>query len=139
VPTNFTAAARWQKQDSERLRAQSSYAGADHLLGLSVECALKSVLIGLGVRPDASGDIDKSQRRFRKHMPELFDEFKTYSGNPYVQELPPTMNPFEHWKIDDRYSACEHLDEARIRAHEADAAIIFAMFQKAIDGGHFQP
>lgn len=135
VTTNYTAAATWLSRDATLLREQQRFPGADHLLGLAAECVLKSVLIGLGVTPEPDGNI---KRQYRQHLPGLLSEFRNFSPNPYTQHFPPGKSLFDGWRVDDRYSECAHVDEARLQQHEADAQIIFAMFDEAIRQGHVQ-
>lgn len=108
-PADFTDAHRRHWDDAELLFANSRWPNADQLYGFSVECALKAVMLALGmpVHPTTGSPV---QRAHRKHVQELWPAFMTFAtfakgrqGGRYLSLLP-SSSPFANWSHHDRYA-----------------------------------
>jgi hypothetical protein len=105
VQYSYTHAAKRLLSDAVVLWAGGARETAVHLAGLSAECALKSVLVGLGlVAVGTDGQI--TNRSLRLHIDKLFGQFQTllqgHQGAMYAALLP---QPFHDWLVDHRYVA----------------------------------
>lgn len=87
-----------------------SLGNSSQLLGISVECALKAILIGLGVTTKSDGGVQDT--RTFGHLPALGQEFVNFAhghgGAKYVSALIPatTSQPlvsFATWSVHARY------------------------------------
>ncbi|HEY0484435.1 MAG TPA: hypothetical protein VGD37_43240 [Kofleriaceae bacterium] len=109
VQYSYTHAAKRLMSDAVALWVEGARETAAHLAGLSAECALKSVLVGLGHVPvGADGQI--ANRALRLHIDKLFGQFQTLlqgrQGAAYAALLPtPVPQPFHDWLVDHRYVA----------------------------------
>ena len=130
-PADFRDAHLRRWQDAELLFEHQRWANADQLYGLSAECGLKAVMVGLGMGAGSHGALP---RQYRKHMNDLWREFVTFvSGRgrgKYVQMLP-TANPFANWSIDNRYAHGRYLSKSAVDPHRAAARATRKMAQRA--------
>ena len=118
-------------RDGALLAENKSWANADHLYGLAAECALKALLIKSGISSTESGDIN--QKRFRKHIDQLWKEY--YSFMLYKIYDIPEDNPFQNWKIDQRYAHSEYITEYIVKTHiDAVTKINNIIKQAELDG-----
>jgi len=105
---NYVEAARRHQSDSQVLEANGRSANAGQLLGFSMECGLKALLIASGVTVDTEGSV---ARGFRKHLPELDDQFTllghlipdSRQANRYLAMIPGRANFKNNWSTDHRY------------------------------------
>jgi hypothetical protein len=110
VQYSYTHAARRLMADAVALWAGGARENAAHLAGLSAECALKSVLVGLRLVPvGTDGQIPRAAKP-RTHIDKLFGQFQTmlqgHQGAAYAARLPvPVPQPFHDWMVDHRYVA----------------------------------
>ena len=136
-PADFRDAHRRHWQDAELLFKHQRWANADQLYGLSAECGLKAVMVGLGM--DVRADRAPVRREYRQHVDALWAEFMSFasgrSGSPYVQMLP-TANPFATWSIDNRYAHGGHFSKAAVDPHRAAALATRKMAQRAQQENH---
>ncbi|GAA3362790.1 hypothetical protein [Saccharopolyspora gregorii] len=138
--TRFAEAAVRHYQDALLLRERQRLANADHLAGISAECALKAIFIGhLGgvIQDDLPKNPAKPKRTYG-HLPGLWHELSLVvagrTGGAFHQAIS-AANPFEHWKVFERYSDGAHTDAARADAHLAEAQkILFLHEQAQING-----
>ena len=114
---NYSEAARRHQSDSEVLRQHGSVANAGQLLGFSMECGLKALLIAIGVGKDTDGSVSKApggQPGFRLHMPMLsqrIDSDIAISGvlipdtvlAAHYLAMVPGRRSFASWSTDHRY------------------------------------
>ena len=119
---DFTDAHRRHLEDAELLFERQRWANADHLYGLSAECGLKAVMLSLDMNVDASGT--PSERRHRRHMPELWPVFEDFAGErgggAYLASLSDGES-FADWSINHRYANRRHFQSANVTPHH-DAA-----------------
>ncbi len=96
---DYADAAQRHFHDAKLLHSQipSRLANASHLYGFAVECALKSIMLGV----KRKGNVP------RVHLPALFNEFKNHSvarGNAtLVREVKKQTANFTGWTVEQRY------------------------------------
>lgn len=122
--------------DAELLYEQQRWANADHLYGMSAECGLKAVMIGLGLPTDDEGS--PAGQKYRTHVNILWPLFLTFAeghqGADYAQLLGGD-NKFQDWYVAQRYEHREHFDEKLAKAHREGAKQVRHVVDKAkLDG-----
>jgi hypothetical protein len=104
MPVDFYQSSRRHFADAETLERGDRHQNADHLYGLSAECALKAILTGLKLIPNPAA----VQKPFKEHIDKLWAEYESalqgIRGGRYVQRLA-KQNPFAGWRVHDRYEA----------------------------------
>ncbi len=96
---DYADAAQRHFDDAKLLHSQnpSRLANASHLYGFSVECTLKSIMLGV----KSKGNVP------RVHLPALFNEFKNHSvskGNAaLVHGVKKYAAKFTGWAVEQRY------------------------------------
>lgn len=106
MSTDFKDASARHFDDAELLISQTQprAANADHLFGLSAECSLKAVMLGLGMAVKSDGA--PADKGHRVHMPELWAAFQSFAqgqlASRYLEPLD-KQNLFADWEIDQRY------------------------------------
>ena len=70
LPVDYVAAARRHLKDAHILMHAGRQANAGQLLGFTIECGLKALLIACGIAPDSKGGVPYGSP-FRMHMPTL--------------------------------------------------------------------
>lgn len=108
LPVDFISAARRHYKDACLLLTEGRNANAGQLLGFSIECGLKALLLACGVKADAEGDIPSG--KFRQHLPTLSERISaideaTPDGRKtqsYMAKIP-SLNHFSDWRIHHRY------------------------------------
>jgi hypothetical protein len=138
--TDFDSSAKRHVSDAVLLHEQSRPANADHLAGIAAECALKALIAGylegnvnqngLVVHPDTDMPI-------KKHVNDLWPEMSTIVRNRPVNALMPLLipNPFEDWKVDDRYCDGSHLTPAAVADHISAARTVIGILEQVrLDG-----
>ncbi len=132
VPPNFRMAAQRTYRDAAHLEDGKRIANADHLYGLAAECALKAILVGLGVIPPSA----PPPKTWWKHINLLWNQYSTYvSGHHHSSYLVTSTNPFADWVVDHRYEDEALFTEARLRAHAAGALAAGLLLEQAILDG----
>ncbi|MDF9393432.1 MULTISPECIES: hypothetical protein [Methylococcus] len=119
-------------EDAERLLQAQRWANADHLYGMAAECGLKRLMLAFGMPYDTSNDCPASGAD-RKHADGIWTRFESYrcghhQGAAYVL---PSANPFDNWKVSQRYAHQSHFDQARAQAHQSGADAVRALLKKA--------
>ena len=112
---DFYNAYKRHVSDGNLLVQHQRWANADHLYGLAAECALKALLIKSDIPSTEHGDIDKKQSNFRKHINILWDEYYIFMQNKIYNIS--EENPFQNWKIDQRYTKSENITEDIVRIY----------------------
>ena len=145
MPTNYKDSAQRHMSDAEYLWVSGSASrlpNASQLFGMSAECALKAVLIGLGLPTKPDGGVD--DHRKYGHLPKLWNEFATYAagqlGGRYAGLLASGMGaspPFFSWDVSDRYAADAWLAprHAHFTDHRTAARDSIALLELAIQDG----
>lgn len=137
--TDFGASARRHLVDAEFLYAHSRSTNADHLAGLAAECALKALIAGY-----LGGHVNQQDLVFhpatgaiRKHIDELWPEMSLIMQNRSANVLASLLGsqPFEGWKVYERYCDGSHLTAATVTAHIAAARTVVQILERAeLDG-----
>lgn len=132
MPPNYCVAAQRSYRDADLLEQQQRLANADHLYGLAAECALKAVLVGLGVIPPAQDP----PRVWRKHIDQLWNEYFTYTSGPGLgRYLVAADCPFHGWRVDHRYEDEALFTAERVSQHARGARTVVALLQQAMLDG----
>lgn len=127
--SDFTDAHHRHWSDAERLFRCQRWANADHLYGLSAECGLKALLVAEGKHIDPP---------YKQHIDKLWPVFVQFidgrRGSDYLTMLP-DGEPFQCWRIKQRYEHQNRFDAARVEPHRKAAQAVHDMVQHAIQGG----
>lgn len=133
MATHFREAAQRHYGDATRLLNQGRLGGADHLYGLSAECALKAILVGLRVIPP---DGPPPMSRYRKHIDQLWAQFAIYMRGPGGAAYSlPAQSPFDDWAVEQRYDGDATFTSSRVQAHQAGATTAGRLMEQAILNG----
>lgn len=130
MATNFKQAAWRTKIDAETLFGDGRLGTADQLFGVAAECALKAVLVALGVFPP-SGPPKKSS--FRCHIDKLWDEYAIHMSG--LAQAPLPANPFTAWKMDHRYEEDSTFTPSRLQTHRDGAQTALGQLEDALVKG----
>ncbi|MEQ1525169.1 MAG: hypothetical protein ABL911_00270 [Gallionella sp.] len=130
VIEDFSNASSRYLYDANLLLEQTRFATADHLFGVSAECALKAIMVALS----GTANLPK---RYKIHLPNIWDEFIAYmpsSGtNAYASLL--AANPFASWDVGDRYGHDTAFTQARVNEHREAALQAQRVLEQArLDG-----
>ncbi len=135
MPLDFRDAAQRHWEDAGCLLTDDRWANADHLFGLSAECALKAIMLALGMTLHPDGK--PADRQHRVHINRLWNEFVSFAntrdGAHYASPLSAVPNPFMNWDVNQRYHhrtdvspgiAEEHYQAARMVKQILDQAVL---------------
>jgi hypothetical protein len=146
MAVNFGNAARRHWTDGQALRDQDRLVTADHLFGLSVECALKQILVVLGEPTNAEGEFQD-----KKWYVHLNDHLVDY-GKPRLNLLGEValmlqgrkgarasriqdLEDLDDWRVTQRYSADDTIPAARIELHfKATRTVVATLDRLDVDG-----
>lgn len=133
---HFHDAAQRHWEDAGYLFAAQRLANADHLFGLAAECALKAVMLPLGMELLHSG---RPKEKKHGHIDGLWDEFLTFATNRggarYADLLASYENPFANWKVDQRYAARSAFLLPIVQDHKRGADLAkFCLDMAKVDG-----
>jgi hypothetical protein len=135
MPAYKIAACRhWN--DAQHLEAEGRLPNADQLYGIAAECALKSVMLGLGMEmtPDARKPKSSKYGHINKLWPEFLTFAEGHSGASYAS-LIPAANSFGDWAVDDRYEDGTGYTAEAVQAHcEGAEKTIDCMNLAILDG-----
>lgn len=138
MPTDFRDAAERHWEDAGCLLIDDRPANADHLYGLSAECALKAMMMGLGMplRPDGAPE----KKQHRVHINKLWDEFISFAssraGARCTAYMDGVSNPFDDWDVAQRYAHRADISREAVNRHKSgtektkaalDAAIVYGV------------
>lgn len=138
MSTDFKDASTRHFEDAEVLLAQPQprEANADHLFGLSAECSLKAIMLGLGmaVKPDGA----PADKGHKVHMPELWAAFQSFAkgrlASRYLEPLD-KQNPFAGWDVEQRYWSRAAVLITATGSHQRGAVQCRASLEKLILDG----
>ncbi|WP_124950468.1 SAM-dependent methyltransferase [Sulfuriferula thiophila] len=133
MPDYYDAAQRhWD--DANQLFSQDRLPNADQLFGLSAECALKAIMLPLGMLMTNGKPMD----RRHGHVNVLWDEFITFANGKgqarYAAALG-TTNPFINWNVKDRYENTTVVDAQVVTDHRNAAELAYGCLAQAIVDG----
>jgi hypothetical protein len=119
------------------LFSDDRWANADHLFGLSAECALKAVMRALGMTLHPDGRPSSTQHRV--HINVLWEEFITFAdtrgGERYSVILREESNPFQDWDISQRYAHRSGIPCEIVQKHQKAADMTRKVLQSAVLNG----
>lgn len=137
MPADFRDAAERHYKDAEYLLTYDRLANADHLFGLSAECALKAVMLPLGMT--LRSDDAPADRLHRVHINQLWNEFITFannrSGAHYAAQLSVMSSPFSNWDVNQRYQHRSEITREIVEEHQAAALTAKQVLENAILNG----
>lgn len=132
-PVDFHDAHLRHWDDAELLSHHRRWANADQLYGLSAECGLKAVMLGLEIMPVTPHGVP-TRPEHKVHVTKLWSEFTTSVGGrkgaKYLSLLP-DGDPFASWSIEDRYAHRRHFDYASVSPRRSAADGIRKVVQRA--------
>lgn len=135
MSTDFQSAARRHFDDGSYLHADGRVATADHLYGISVECSLKAVLLGLGHPQSTRGDWPEG---YKGHVDILWTKFQTDTAglwdSKYLAYLVPG-NPFDTWLPRQRYRAAHYIQDkadSKLVQHQSAACDCLELLNQLI-------
>ena len=137
MPVDFRDAAERHSEDAGHLLGDARSANADHLFGLSAECALKAVMLSLGMtlRPDGAPE----DRQHRVHINQLWNEFVTFahdrSGAHYAARMAGVLNPFDDWDVNQRYQHRSSITRELAEKHQQAAMTAKQVLETAVLNG----
>ena len=118
--------------DAETLYASGRLGTADHLYGLSAECALKAILYANGSIPAPP---TKGEKRLARHIDELWSEYGSALQGHFANYVLDISNPFASWKPHDRYLHDQAFAPHRVAGHQSGARATFALLEAALMDG----
>lgn len=141
----YASAAGRHFRDADFLLAGPSLnrMNADQLYGLSWECALKALMIGLGM-PISRKRMPKDKKD-QVHAEKAIHRLRHWAGtrgqNHYLQLLGyPNSNPFDTWRVDQRYLRDGRTPLLRtVIQHQTAAAKAEQTLRRAILDGFIRP
>lgn len=108
-PVDYVASSRRHLKDAHILMHSGCLANAGQLLGFTIECGLKGLLVACGVPTDLDGGIP-SRNSFRQHMPLLNDRLVSSghlipngSRSAHYRAMVPSVGTLRDWSVDHRY------------------------------------
>ncbi|GBE50099.1 hypothetical protein BMS3Bbin13_01024 [bacterium BMS3Bbin13] len=137
MKTDFMDAATRHWEDAELLSNTLRWANADHLYGVAAECALKAVMVMLGMetKPDDGSPIES---RHKKHINRIWEEFLTFAAGRNegrYSGMLPVGTPFADWDAAQRYAARREFSKDRVTLHrDAARAVRRILADARVDG-----
>lgn len=109
LTVDYVASARRHLKDAHILMHAGRTANAGQLLGFTIECGLKALLIACGIAPDPEGGVSFDSG-FRRHMPSLNSQLVS-SGHlipdgprsAHYRAMVPNVGTLSDWSVDHRY------------------------------------
>ena len=136
MSTNYREAAVRHFVDGDTLGSGLRHPNADQLYGLSAECSLKAVMVGLGMQTTRKGA--PKDRAHKVHMPELWMAFQSFAegrlASRYLEPLA-HLNPFDDWRVDQRYWGSGAIGAARASDHRKAATMCRESMELAVVDG----
>lgn len=131
MPVDFRDAADRHWTDSWYLSQDNRLANADHLLGLAAECALKAVMLELGMMLNAHSV--PTNPKHRTHIDKIWEEFITFAENrqgAHYAAMLSGPNPFSDWNIDQRYNHRSQFSEPIVTNHHKGTKAVMMILQQ---------
>jgi len=129
---DYLDSAKRHQQDADLLCQSERWPNADQLYGLAAECALKAIMRALGMPLRSDGA--PQERRHRVHIDRLWSEFLTFAsgkGGAACASGLPAENPFDNWRIDQRYHHSSTILKDRVDTHKEAASLVFVALENA--------
>lgn len=135
---DYVGSARRHLKDAHILMHAGRQANAGQLLGFTIECGLKALLIACGIAPDPDGGVPHG--KFRTHMPTLNNRIVSEGHlipdgvrSAHYRAMVPSVSALSDWSVEHRYlresalplASLTHWDLAALEMNEMlDQAII---------------
>ena len=136
MPVDFRDASERHWDDAGHLFTHTRLANADHLFGLAAECALKAVMLALGMNLRPNG---RPEDPYAIHINRLWDEFITFArgrgGAHYVAMLRGGQNPFDDWHVSQRYDHRTQFRQTVVENHRQASEETIRVLEAAILNG----
>ena len=125
---NFKESAYRMYADAETLAVGGQLGTPDHLYGLAAECALKAVLVEIGV---ISIPMTQQQKNtYKVHADEIWNEYLTAISGRTALSVNST-NPFSGWRVQHRYEPNASFNRTRLEAHRNGAKEAMSALESA--------
>jgi len=137
METDFRDAAERHWEDARYLVADARLANADQLFGLTAECALKSIMLGLGMKMHPKNP-NRPEDPYAVHINKLWDQFVTFAHNRDGMHYSRSMvvdNPFVDWDVNQRYSNRGKISKETVDKHRDGAELVRGVLEGAILDG----
>lgn len=124
LPADFLDAMDRHWQDAELLHSSERLANADHLYGLSAECGLKALF---------EQDGNRIEGRTRCHIDRLWGKCGSLADGraESTSDFNPADNPFDDWRIGDRYAHRREIIRGRqLQRHRSGAEQVRTMIER---------
>lgn len=134
---DYRDAAQRHWEDAGLLLAHERLANADHLFGVAAECALKAVMLSLGMSMHEGKPVEKCHR---VHIDLFWEEFLTFIGKrgseKYMALLSSkSANPFADWDVGQRYAHHDLFDRSMVERHAEAARLTRRCLQESLLDG----
>lgn len=131
---DYDDAAQRHWDDANLLQVQNRIPNADQLFGLAAECALKAIMLPLGMPMNKGKPVD----RRHGHIDVLWDEFISFVNSrpaaKYANNLD-TINPFASWSVHHRYEHASQITPQACNDHKIGAEQAYkALISAHVDG-----
>jgi hypothetical protein len=130
---NFHKASERHWKDADLLEKQLRPENADHLFGLSAECAIKAAMATLGAPLKSNGDLSD---QYQLHVDQLWDKFQHFAQGPHLSRYAALLgrsNPFRDWRIIQRYYEDGHLQNSnKLPGHRNGAFVARRMLTQVL-------
>ena len=134
MPDYYDAAQRhWE--DANYLLSAARLPNADQLLGVSAECALKAIMLPLGMPMKKGRPADSKKYG---HINVLWEEFITFAngrGQAHYAAALDETNPFVNWDVGQRYEHGSVISVQIVADHKKSAEIAFGCLAQAVVDG----
>jgi hypothetical protein len=121
--------------DANYLLSKTRLPNADQLFGLSAECALKAIMLPLGMPMKNGRPADGKKHG---HINVLWDEFITFAngkGQAHYAAALGTTNPFVNWDVGQRYEHGSVISMQIVTDHKISAEVAFGCLTQAVVDG----
>ncbi|MEA1050843.1 hypothetical protein U5801_13645 [Lamprobacter modestohalophilus] len=136
MSTDFRDAALRHLDDAELLLNDNCIPNADQLFGLSAECSLKAVMVGLGLATHPDGT--PQDYGHKVHMPDLWAAFQSFASGRLASRYLDAMdiqNPFVDWDVEQRYWNSSAIQGAATQNHHLAALQCIESLERLIADG----
>jgi len=111
---NFAEAAKRHFHSARELEPKEALQGTtDHLLGLSVECALKAILVLLKVGEIKDQYLQVNGKRSKGHVDKYIGEYNNSIKNANFEYG--DTSSWDDWKVDQRYAADQDFTPEKLK------------------------
>lgn len=141
LPVDYVASARRHLKDAHILMHAGRLANAGQLLGFTIECGLKALLIACGIASDSDGGVTHGSR-FRQHLPILNNRIVLEghlipdgAQSAHYRAMIPNVSALSDWLVDHRYFRESALPLTSLPQWELAALEMNDMLDQAIIDG----